>query len=105
MFCAFEGKPEIARLHGCGEVLLPVDADFAAVAQHFLPNPGTRAFIRVSVTRISTSCGFSVPLMDFRENRKMLDKWALSKGDEGLEQYRAEKNARSIDGLPAFEVT
>jgi len=103
MFCAFEGKPEIARLHGHGEAVFPGDAAFDEIAGHFPPNPGTRAYIRVSVTRISTSCGFAVPLLDFREDRETLDKWAASKGDNGLEGYRAEKNARSIDGLPAFE--
>ena len=103
MFCAFEGKPEIARLHGQGEVILPGDTAFDGIAEHFLPNPGTRAFVWVSVTRISTSCGFAVPLLDFRENRVILDKWALSKGEQGLKEYRTQKNVRSIDGLPAFD--
>lgn len=102
MFCAFDGKPEIARLHGQGEVVVPGDAAYSEIAGHFPPNLGTRAYIRVSVTRISTSCGFAVPLLDFRENRETLDKWAVSKGEQGLKEYRAEKNVRSIDGLPAF---
>lgn len=103
MFCAFDGKPEITRLHGQGEVILPGDSAFDGIAEQFPPNPGTRSFVRVSVTRISTSCGFAVPLLDFRENRETLDKWAVSKGDQGLKEYRAQKNARSIDGLPAFD--
>jgi len=55
------------------------------------------------LTRISTSCGFAVPLLDFRENRVILDKWALSKREQGLKEYRTQKNVRSIDGLPAFD--
>ena len=102
MFCAFEGKPEIAHLHGQGEVILPGDTTFDGITEHFLPNPGTRAFVRVSVTRISTSCGFAVPLLNFRENRETLDKWALAKGEPGLKEYRMQTNVRSIDGLPAF---
>ena len=102
MFCAFEGKPEIARLHGVGNLLLPDDIGFDELASQFPPNPGTRAIVRVSVSRISTSCGFAAPLMDFRRDRDTLDKWAAVKGHEGLEEYRAAKNARSIDGLPAF---
>ena len=54
------------------------------------------------VTRVSTSCGFGVPLMDHTADRDVLDKWALAKGADGLSEYRAEKNARSIDGLPAL---
>ena len=103
MFCAFDGKPEITRLHGQGEVILPGDSAFDWIAEQFPANPGTRSFVRVSVTRISTSCGFAVPLLDFRENRETLDKWAVSKGEQGLKEYRAQKNARSIDGLPAFD--
>ena len=40
--------------------------------------------------------------MDFRENRDILDKWAVAKGPEALDEYRHQKNAHSIDGLPAF---
>jgi hypothetical protein len=40
--------------------------------------------------------------MDFRERRDLLEKWASGKGQDGLEQYRVEKNRDSIDGLPAF---
>ena len=102
MFCAFEGKPEIVRLHGKGEVIPLTDDRFADLANLFPPNPGTRSVVRVKVTRVSTSCGFSVPFMDYKQDRETLDKWAASKGVEGLAEYRAQKNALSIDGLPAF---
>lgn len=104
MFCAFTGRPNIIRLHGTGEVVTPSHPDWESLYALFPPNPGARAIVRVQVARVSTSCGFSVPLMDFREKRDVLDKWAASKGAEGLEEYRATKNVRSIDGLPAFEV-
>ncbi len=41
--------------------------------------------------------------MDFAADRDILDKWAASKGDEGLAEYRAAKNVASIDGLPALD--
>jgi hypothetical protein len=100
MFCAFAGRPNVVRLHGQGEVLIPSDSDFAPLAAHFPPNPGARAVVRVRVSRVSTSCGFSVPLMDFQEDRDVLDKWAAAKGADGLTEYRQAKNAQSIDGLP-----
>ena len=102
MFCAFEGPPKIVRLHGRGEVVTAGHGDFAALATVFPPHPGTRAFIRVDVTRVSDSCGYSVPFFDHRGHRDSLDKWAASKGPDGLCDYRAQKNARSLDGLPAF---
>ena len=102
MFCAFDGPPRILRLHGRGEVIEPGHARFTELAAHFPPHPGTRAFVHVVVTRVSTSCGYGVPLMDFREHRDLLEEWATGKTRDGLEQYRAAKNRNSIDGLPAF---
>src|SRR5205085_11314634 len=43
MFCAFEGKPDIVRLHGEGEVLTPEHPDFAEMSARFPAHPGTRA--------------------------------------------------------------
>ena len=102
MFCAFEGKPNIVRLHGRGEVLTPASPEFDALASSFPPNPGVRALVRVNVSRISTSCGFAVPFMEFRADRDTLDRWATANGPEGLAEYRQAKNAQSIDGLPAL---
>jgi hypothetical protein len=102
MFCAFTGKPEIVRLHGRGEVIIPGDSRFDALAPHIPQNPGARAIVHVAIMRVSTSCGYSVPRMDFRENRDTLDRWAQSKGPDGLAEYRAQQNSSSIDGLPAI---
>jgi len=104
MFCAFEGRPNIVRLHGQGELVTPDSPSFEQLASHFPVNAGTRAIVHVTVSRVSTSCGFSVPLMDFRQDRDILDKWAVTKGPEGLNEYRALKNRVSIDKLPAFEI-
>lgn len=105
MFCAFEGAPKIVRLHGSGEVLGREHPEFDALAALFPSTPGTRAVIRITVTRVSDSCGFAVPVYDFREPREVLTRWAESKGEEGLLAYRAEKNAQSLDGLPGLEPT
>jgi hypothetical protein len=62
-----------------------------------------RAIVRVAVERISDSCGFGVPLMEFVRERDAMDKWVEKKGLENLPAYRREKNTRSIDGLPTAE--
>jgi hypothetical protein len=103
MFCAFDGPPKIVRLHGHGKVITPDMAKFAELAQHFPTNVGTRAFIHITVTRVSDSCGFSVPFYDYRSHRDTLDQWANTQGPEKLTAYRTRKNQRSIDGLPAFD--
>ena len=78
---------------------------FDELQRHFPQNPGTRAIVHVTVTRVSESCGYSVPAFEFRGPREALDRWAATKGPDGLAAYRAAKNQRSIDGLPAFTET
>jgi hypothetical protein len=103
VFCALDGPPMIARLHGRGEVVTPGHHDFASLMAHFPQNPGTRAIIRVRIMRVSESCGYGVPFFDYRGERGSLDKWAQTLGAAKLEDYRQTKNARSIDGLPALD--
>jgi len=102
MFCAFDGPPRIVRLHGRGEALTRDDARFAEEAARFPEHPGARSVVRVEIDRVADSCGYAVPLMDFRGERDQLERWALKRGEEGLAAYRAERNAASIDGLPAL---
>lgn len=102
MWCAFTGPPRIVRVHGRGRIVLPGEPEGAGLAALFPPHPGIRLFIRIAAERISSSCGFSVPLMDFRGDRDVLDAWSQKKGPEGLAAYRREKNARSIDGMPGM---
>lgn len=99
MFCAFEGPPRIVRLHGRGAVLRPGDADFAALAGLFPALPGVRSVVRVRLDRIGDSCGYAVPLYRYQGERRQLIQWSERKGEQGLETYRRERNAASIDGL------
>lgn len=102
MFCAFEGPPRIVRLHGRGEVLALLAPEARSVLTAFPDYPGARSVIRVAVERVSTSCGYGVPLMRYDANRETLLEWAGRKGPEGLAEYRQDKNATSIDGLPGL---
>jgi hypothetical protein len=102
MFCAFDGPPKIVRLHGHGTVITPSDERFAEFLSLFPANAGTRAFVHITVNRVSDSCGYSVPFFDFQGPRDTLDRWAANKGPEKLDAYRATTNQNSIDGLPAF---
>ena len=102
MFCAFDGRPRIIRLHGRGRVVLPADAEFAALIGRFTAHPGVRSIIAVDVERVSDSCGYGVPTMSYDSDREVLDLSNAKRGDDGLADYRARKNATSIDGLPAL---
>ncbi|GIG60424.1 pyridoxamine 5'-phosphate oxidase [Longispora fulva] len=106
MFCAFEGRPKILRLYGRGALHYPGDPAFAALRGHFgrAEDHGLRAIVEVDVERVSSSCGYGVPLMDFVGDRDLLDSWADKRTPEKLVEYRTERNAVSIDGLPAYPV-
>lgn len=100
MFCAFTGAPLILRLYGEGEVILPGDEDWLDLRDLFPDDvPGVRQIFRVLVTRVQTSCGYGVPLMDFVAQRDRLLNWAADKSEADIAKYQKEKNSQSIDGL------
>jgi hypothetical protein len=102
MFCAFSGPPTVVRLHGRGEAVVPADPRFADLVARFDPHPGVRAVIAIEVHRISDSCGFAVPTMELVAERDLLDRSSARKGPKRLADYRARKNAVSLDGLPGL---
>jgi hypothetical protein len=103
MFCAFEGPPLILRLFGAGRVLLRDDALYDSLqAAHFggIEPAGARQMVLLDVDLVRTSCGFGVPLFEYSGEREVLQRWAATKGEAGLREYRREKNMASLDGLP-----
>ena len=113
MLCAFQGPPRILRLHGRGEVVLPEDRRFGELAGAFeFGSPSIdearRSIVLVHVDRIADSCGYGVPLMSYEGERehhaKSSAKRVRTMGAEGYREFARERNARSIDGLPAVPV-
>jgi hypothetical protein len=102
MWCAFTGPPRIVRLHGRGSVHLPGSPLFQDVTVRHRDHLSTRAVISVDVERVSDSCGYGVPLMDLVGERDQIDRWAASKGPDGIRDYISAKNAASLDGLPGL---
>jgi hypothetical protein len=107
MFCAFDGRPSIVRLHGTGREVTPGDPGFEEVLAGFgeageQRRPYLRAVIVVDVGRVADSCGYAVPRMDLVEERETLDAVWRSRDDERIARYHAERNALSLDGLPAL---
>ena len=113
MLCSFEGPPRILRLHGRGEVVVADDPRFEELIERcaFDQPPvaqARRAVVVVDVARIGDSCGYGVPLMSFEGLRPHMEAWAAkrlrSAGPDALRDYQREKNARSLDGLPAVDL-
>ena len=109
MLCAFDGKPNIVRLHGRGRAVLPADPAFEDLLAGFgdageQRRPYLRAIITVDVTRVADSCGYAVPKMALVAEREALDATWRSRDDENIATYKVERNAASLDGLPGLPV-
>jgi hypothetical protein len=98
MFCAFDGPPKIVRLYGRGSVVQPGQSEFAPFLAQFPEYPGVRSIVRIDLDRISDSCGFGVPRLQYVDDRDQMIDWAEHKGAQGLATYQQEHN-QSIDGL------
>ena len=111
MFCAFEGPPRIVRLHGRGEIVQAGDARFRELMEQGDFDDDVlakRSIVVVDVHRIADSCGYGVPLMSFEgrrpHQRLSAEKRLRTKGPDAYDEYQREKNAVSIDGLPAVQI-
>jgi len=104
MFAAFTGRPTIVRLYGRGRLVLTQDPEFPELRKAFAKQRITaqRAIVMVELDRVSDSCGYAVPLMDFVADRTVLDLRQEKKGPAVYREYPETKNATSIDGLPAL---
>ena len=102
MFCSFEANPLIVRLYGTGKVVHPRDAAWNELRPLFPEIPGVRQIILLDIESIMTTCGFAVPLYDYRGDRHQLEEFTCKMGDERMDEYRHQKNQVSIDGLPTY---
>ena len=111
MFCAFEGAPKIVRLHGTGRPVQQNDEGFEELLAAFDVSSeqrrAVRSVIEVDVARVSDSCGFVVPRMDYVGERDQLYRFADNRirklGEEAVKAYVSENNASSLDGLVGLD--
>lgn len=102
MFCAFEGAPNIVRLYGKGRAVAFHEPEFAELFRHFKGFDRARSVIVVELTRVSDSCGWSIPFFEYKGERDQLKRWVEHRPIEEWAERRYESNAVSIDGLPAL---
>ena len=103
MICAFQGAPLILRLYGRGRTLQRGSVEYQDLLAEAFGGAeplAARQIVVLDIDLVQTSCGFGVPVFDYQGERPSLTRWAESKGKEGLDAYRREENARSMDGLP-----
>lgn len=99
MWCALTGPPLTLRAYGKARAVHPGDKDWKTLRNQLPELPGARQIFDLEIEMVQTSCGMAVPLMEFTEDRSLLKDWANKKTKQEMEDYWAEKNAISIDGL------
>jgi hypothetical protein len=102
MFCSFHDKPLILRLYGRGSVVHPRDEQWQELRGLFPPLPGARQIIVLDIESIMSTCGFAVPLYEYKGEREQLLDFTCKMGEQGMDRYRQERNQKSIDGLPTY---
>lgn len=105
LMCAFDGAPKIYRFYGRGHVVEPHDAEFDALAARFPDMPAIRDIILIDIDVIMDSCGYGVPLYEFKSHRDSLPNYFAGKSDAEIRDYRRRNNATSLDGLPGLDVS
>ncbi|MFD5482276.1 pyridoxamine 5'-phosphate oxidase family protein [Streptomyces hawaiiensis] len=108
MWCAFQGPPNIVRVHGRGEPVFRDDARFGDLLAHFPDidptRHGLRAIIVVTAQLVRDTCGYAVPFMAYEEDRDLHAKRFAREDDASLSAYFGKKEhiATSLDGLPGL---
>ncbi|NEA42773.1 pyridoxamine 5'-phosphate oxidase family protein [Streptomyces sp. SID11385] len=108
MWCAFQGPPNIVRVHGHGEAVFRDDPRFPGLVERFdavdPSSHGLRAVIVVRAGLIRDTCGYAVPFMAYEEDRDLHARRFAREDDASLDAYFGKKDhvAKSIDGLPGL---
>lgn len=108
MWCAFQGPPNIVRVHGRGEPVFRDDPRFPELLARFpgvdSTAHGLRAIIVVTAELVRDTCGYAVPFMSYDEDRDLHAKRFAREDDASLDAYFSKKEdiATSIDGLPGL---
>jgi hypothetical protein len=99
MFNSFDKKPLILKVFGTATVIHEKDERYEEMVAHFEEMVGVRQFFELKVELAITSCGYGVPLYEYKGERDLMQKWAEKKGRDGIKEYWAQNNAITIDGV------
>ncbi|MFR9792175.1 pyridoxamine 5'-phosphate oxidase family protein [Streptomyces sp. MB22_4] len=108
MWCAFQGPPNIVRVHGRGEPVFRDDPRFPGLLARFpdieARSHGLRAVVVVHAELIRDTCGYAVPFMAYEDERDLHERRFAREDDASLNDYftRKEYIATSLDGLPGL---
>ena len=93
VFNAFEGNPKILRLFCKSEIIDKDNSKYQNYLSLFsIKESVIRDIFEFSIYAVESSCGMSVPIMEFKEERNTLMHWAIDTDKQGkLEEYKAKR--------------
>ena len=89
VFNSFTGKPMILRLFCKAKVIEDKSEEFYKYVDLFNENANiVRNFFKFEIYAVESSCGQSVPIMEYKEDRSSLRDWAIKMDkNKTLEKY------------------
>lgn len=98
MFNSYDKVPMILKLYGKATVIHQNDDRWDEMSAYFEEQVGARQFFEMKVELVLTSCGYAVPMYEYKGERDTLKKWSQKKGREGIEAYWEENNVKTLNG-------
>ena len=102
LFNAYEGKAQIMRLFCKASIVEPHMPKFAQYRALFSEaDQAVRNIFELNIYAVETSCGESVPVMEYKHDRNNIKEWVEKMHNKGrLEKYVKEHhNPPNLEGL------
>jgi len=104
MWCSFDTRPLILRVYCYGELVERTEARFLQLMREHFATYDPRTVRRIVLGRVEsaqTSCGYGVPLFEYRGERKALLEWSRVTADKGeLDEYIEANSQRTEEKFP-----
>ncbi len=100
MFCSFGPRAKVLRLYGRGCTVGPRDEQWDELCRLFPNYSAARQVMVIDIQSVQTSCGYGVPLYEFKGERDTLERSGKRLSTEQIAAYWDKNNLVSIDGLP-----
>lgn len=106
MFCAYEGEPLIIRVYAKVNVIQEKDEQWNSYIKEFSQTNGARQVFELEIESVNSSCGWGVPLYEYKGQREKLTTYYDNSTKEEHLNYMKKNNQVSFDGKETklFEV-
>jgi len=98
MFCAYEGDPLIIRVYAKVKVIQEKDEQWDSYIGEFGQQSGARQVFELQVESVNSSCGWGVPLYEYKGQREKLAGYLENSSKEEQVKYMKQNNQFSFDG-------